>query len=139
MPDAFDYFKSQDADFELVTSPTLQPLRLMYNYNKVTKKIAYVFVNSGCLEEEYKNSDEKGAEAYRLFDDVLEFDYVQKFRDLSSEKMRKVFNQINEEVKEFQAQIDERNNKYKSKGIENHELAWKKTVEDIFDETLKKK
>ena len=53
--------------------------------------------------------------------------------------MRKVFNQINEDVKEFQAQIDERNNKYKIKGIENHELAWKKTVEDIFDETLKKK
>ena len=91
MPDAFDYFKGQDADYELVTSPTLQPLRLMYNYNKVTKKIAYVFVNSACLEEEFKNSDEKGSEAYRLFDDILEFDNVQKFRDLSGEKMRKVF------------------------------------------------
>ena len=117
MPDAFDYFKSQHADFELVTSPTLQPLRLMYNYNKVSKKIAYVFVNSGCLEEEYKNSNEKGAQAYRLFDDTLEFDHVQKYKDLSSEKMRKVFRQINGEVKEFQNQIDKRENKYKSKSV----------------------
>ena len=53
--------------------------------------------------------------------------------------MRKVFRQINEEVKEFQTQIDIREKKYKNKGVEPHESAWKKTVEDIFDETIKKK
>ena len=52
VPRVFDCFKTQDkdADIEIVTSPTLQPLRLMYNYNKVTNKIAHIFVNSRCLD-----------------------------------------------------------------------------------------
>ena len=49
IPSFFECFKAQEATFDIVTSPTLQPLQLMYNYNKVTTKIAYVFVNTGCL------------------------------------------------------------------------------------------
>ena len=49
IPSFFECFKAQEATFDIVTSPTLRPLQLMYNYNKVTKKIAYVFVNTGCL------------------------------------------------------------------------------------------
>ena len=63
IPRVFDFFKGQDADYEIVTCPTLQPLRLMYNYNKVTKKIAYVFINTRCLDQEYKDSYKRGADA----------------------------------------------------------------------------
>ena len=41
----------------------------MYNYNNVTKKVAYIFVNTGSLNKEYKNANERGAQAYKLFDE----------------------------------------------------------------------
>ena len=84
IPRVFDYLKGDDANFEIVTSPTLQPLRLIYNYNKVTKKIAHVFVNTRCLDLDYKNANERGAQAYKLFDEILEFDQVIKYKNPTS-------------------------------------------------------
>ena len=66
----------------------------MYNYNKVTKKIAYVFVNTGCLDKEYKNAHERGSIATELFDDVFEFDEVIKYKDLPSDKVLQVFKKM---------------------------------------------
>ena len=64
IPRAFDFLKSDDAHFEIVTSPTLQPIRLMYNHNKVTKTVAYVFVNTKCRDVKYKNAKQRGMQAY---------------------------------------------------------------------------
>ena len=47
---------------------------MMYNYNKVTKTIAHIFVNTNCRDVPYKNGYERGVQAYKLFDEVLEFD-----------------------------------------------------------------
>ena len=87
IPKVFNYLKSTDADFEIVTSPTLQPLRFMYNYNKVTKKIAHIFVNTECMNLEYKNAYERGLQAYQLFDEILEYDQVFKYKKPTSEKI----------------------------------------------------
>ena len=112
IPQLFDFFKGQDANLEIVTSPTLQPLRLMYSYNKVTRKIAHIFVNTKCLEQEYKNSHEGGAQAYQLFDDILQFDQVFKYKDLSTEKLKRVFQGIKKEVEEFEKEIEDRRIKF---------------------------
>lgn len=81
---------------------------MMYNYNKVTKTIAHVFVNSKCLDVTYKNSQERGIRAHQLFDEVLEFDQVYKYKNPSSIKIKEVFNKIKTEVSEFEAQIKKR-------------------------------
>ena len=52
--------KGEDAQFEIVTSPTMQPLRLMYNHNKVTKTVAHIFVNTRCMDLDYRNAYERG-------------------------------------------------------------------------------
>ena len=59
----------------------------MYNYNKVTKTVAHIFVNSKCLDVPYKNSQERGTQALELFDEVLEFDQVYKYKNPSSIKI----------------------------------------------------
>ena len=56
IPTAFDYLKGQDADFEMVTSNTIQPLRIEYRDNIVTESVAVVFVNTSC--NKVKNMDE---------------------------------------------------------------------------------
>ena len=75
----------------------------MYNYNKVTRKTAHVFVNTKCLEVPYKNGIERGIKAYQLFDEVLEFDQVYKYKNPSSEKIKQIFHKIQTEVVEFEA------------------------------------
>ena len=87
----------------------------MYNYNKVTRKIAHIFVNTKCLEQEYRNSQEGGAQAYQLFDDILQFDQVFKYKDLSTEKLKKVFQRIKKEVEEFEKELEDRRTKFSLK------------------------
>ena len=60
LPKVFNYMKGEDAQFEIVTSPTMQPLRLMYNHNKVTKTVAHIFVNTRCMDLDYRNAYERG-------------------------------------------------------------------------------
>ena len=112
IPRVFNYLKTHDAHLEIVTSPTLQPLRLMYNYNKVTKKIAHIFVNTHCINLEYKNAYERGLQAYKLFDEVLEFDQVFKYKIPSSEKIQQVFKSICKEAELFEKEIQDRKHKY---------------------------
>ena len=54
-PQCFDDLKGRDANFEMVASNTLQPLKLVYNYNVVTRKVARIFVNTytgGLLDDQ---------------------------------------------------------------------------------------
>ena len=60
----------------------------MYNYNKVTKTVAYIFVNTHCIDHKYKNAHERGDQAYRLFDEVLNFDQVFKYKNPTSQKIK---------------------------------------------------
>ena len=46
------------------------------------------FVNTHCIDFKYKNAYERGDQAYRLFDDVLEFDQVYKYKNPSSQKIK---------------------------------------------------
>ena len=46
-PQAFEDLYSGDANFEMATSNTIQPMRIFYRYNVVTISQAVIFVN-GC-------------------------------------------------------------------------------------------
>ena len=48
IPRAFDDMKGKDVNFEMVASNTLQPLRLIYSHNIVTRSIATIFVHTEC-------------------------------------------------------------------------------------------
>ena len=45
-PECFDNIKSDDANFEMATSNTLLPMRLIRQHNVVTHSIAAIFCNT---------------------------------------------------------------------------------------------
>ena len=47
IPVVFDQLKGEDADFEMVTSNSIKPLRLFYTDNKISHAKAVIFVNTG--------------------------------------------------------------------------------------------
>ena len=47
LPAAFETLKSQDAEFEMVTSNNIQRLQMEYNHNIVTRSEAHIFINQG--------------------------------------------------------------------------------------------
>ena len=51
IPAAFEHLKGNDANFEMVTSNTLQPLNLHFHHNIVTKSLAYIFVSEKCKSQ----------------------------------------------------------------------------------------
>ena len=51
IPGAFEHLKGKDANFEMVTSNTLQPLSINYHHNIVTNSIAYIFVCAKCKSQ----------------------------------------------------------------------------------------
>ena len=86
-PTCFDGMKGDDANFEMVASNTLQPMRLPYSFNVVTKSEAVIFLNThtgGLLHElPYKLAAER-AEMHRdLFTNILKFHKVTVFQNLS--------------------------------------------------------
>ena len=50
IPSALDNMRGRDANFEMVISNTIQPLKMLYQYKIVKYKIAYIFWN-----KEYNN------------------------------------------------------------------------------------
>ena len=48
LPYAFQNMVGRDANYEMVTSNTIQPILLSYQHNMVSHSIAYIFVNTGC-------------------------------------------------------------------------------------------
>lgn len=63
-----------DANFETIASNTLQPLNMIYNHNIVTRTIAYIFINDSCNGLPFKSADERGNMAYKLFQNVFQFE-----------------------------------------------------------------
>ena len=55
LPSVFNEIVTKDAKLEIVTKNTLAPLSLIFSHNFVSKKIAYIFVNSGCKNIPYSN------------------------------------------------------------------------------------
>ena len=81
IPHAFEHFKGRDTKLELVLSNTIQPLKLHYAHNIVTKKIAYIFVNTKYQDIIYQNVDERLEFCIELFRDLLGF-HIMSFEDL---------------------------------------------------------
>ena len=61
---------------EMSISNTVQPLKLFREHQVVTKSIAYVFVNTSSKDLVYKNAEQRGKDAQKLFEEILEFDNV---------------------------------------------------------------
>ena len=64
---------------EMTISNTVQPLKLFREHQVVSDSIAYVFVYTKSKDLVYKNSKQRGDEAFLLFKNVLEFKKVEVF------------------------------------------------------------
>ena len=82
IPQAFEQLRGMDANFETVSSNTLQPLNMIHSHNVVTRTIVYIFINDSCREVPVKRAHERGDIAYRLFQHVLGFQEVTTFFNL---------------------------------------------------------
>ena len=83
IPSCFEHLKGEDANFEMVTSNSIQPLNLVYHHNLVTWSIAYIFVNTDCNGFNYVLADTKRTQMELLFKEELNFGNVQVFENLT--------------------------------------------------------
>ena len=67
---------------EMITRNSIQPLKLIYAHNIVKKSVAYIFINTKLNGLAYKNAQEKGVKAAKIFNEVLQFTEVSTFTDL---------------------------------------------------------
>ena len=58
-------------------------MKLIYGHNLVRQGIATIFVNTECDSLKYENAAEKGTQAAKLFTEVLNFNKVFTYTDLS--------------------------------------------------------
>ena len=84
---------------EMSISNTVQPLKLFREHQVVTKSIAYVFVNTESKDLVYKNAVQRGKEAQKLFEEILEFDNVDVCTNFSKAQVLEKLNAL-ERVKE---------------------------------------
>ena len=103
IPSAFEQLKGKDANFEMVTSNLLQPLRLFFSYNIVTNSIAHIFVNTHCNGLKYENASLNGELAGKLFKNVLKFQGVTIHKNLTKEQIIQKLDQLNIQSQEFEA------------------------------------
>ena len=87
-PEIFQDLQGTDTNFELVTSATLQTLRLFYKDNFITKSLAVIFENSKLERKnatalEYKDCEKRAEIARGLYTDVLRFDEVEVCKNYS--------------------------------------------------------
>ena len=57
LPEVFDHLAQTDNGrlrLELVKSNTLQPMNMIFENNRVTDSVAYIFVNTECKGLDYK-------------------------------------------------------------------------------------
>ena len=73
LPYAFQNMVGKDANYEIVTSSTIQPILLSYSHNVANHTIAYIFVNTGCKELEYTDHQLKKDCSVELYSKWLEF------------------------------------------------------------------
>ena len=48
IPESFEQLKGRDANFEMVTSNTIQPVMIEYKHNIVARSAAAIFVSTEC-------------------------------------------------------------------------------------------
>ncbi len=82
-PSCFDNMKSSDANFELVGSNTLQPLRLVRQYNIVSRSIGVIFVNTETRGLNYDGVQKRAELQKEVLSEHLKLDDVQVHTDLS--------------------------------------------------------
>ena len=91
--EVFENLHSNDANFEMASSNTIQPLKIFYRYKIVTDKIAVVFVSGSELEtfddrSRYRKQFPGFAKtAEDLLKEDLEFNDVTVWTDLSKSSM----------------------------------------------------
>ena len=79
LPVGLEHMKGKDANFETVTSNTIQPVQLNFYDKVITDSIAYIFVNTDCNGLAYKQAEIKGEKLEELYTTVLEFKEVKMF------------------------------------------------------------
>ena len=102
---------------------------MIMSHNHVTKKIAYVFINSECRGVPYKNAINRGKQAQKLFDEVFEFDEVHTLRNPSTRMVKDAIRRLKDQAEEFERRVEKRNKK-------NPGLNFKAIVEEKFTEQV---
>ena len=117
LPDIFSQMVNKDADIELVTSNTLQPMNMILSHNIMTDSVAYIFVNTECKGIEYPNANEKGNTAYKLFREVFGFQDVCSFTNLSRSQIIGKLMELKKKSVDFEKKVEvQRINYEKKKG-----------------------
>ena len=70
----FDDLKGSDANFEMIQSNTIQPVRLEYKDNFATKTLAVLFAFNKCKDLTYAGAMDRQAAYKKLFEETLNFD-----------------------------------------------------------------
>ena len=101
--DCFDDLVGRDANFEIVASQTLQPVKLHFSHNVVTESIAVIFLNTNLKGLKYGGGPERASMLENLFKEVLEFDTVKVHTDLKKEQIREVLESLKKRADDFEA------------------------------------
>ena len=68
--------KGKDANFEMVTSNTIQPILLTFRDKVVNHSISRIFINTDLNGKPWKNVELKAHELKELYEEILEFNDV---------------------------------------------------------------
>ena len=107
LPYAFQNMVGRDANYEMVTSNTIQPILLSYQHNMVSHSIAYIFVNTGCQDLEYKDHALKKEKTESLYRKYLEFDEVYVFENKSKMEIIDILNDLRLKALEYESETSQ--------------------------------
>ena len=85
----------------MVLSNSLQSMRLFYDSEIATKKIAYIFVNTECNGFKYNNTENRSQHAINLFQNILQFKKVHIFQNLAKSQIIEKLDVIQVFAKKF--------------------------------------
>ena len=108
LPQAFEQLRGKDADFETVSSNSLQPLNLIHNHNVVTRTIVYIFINDSCREVPVRRAHERGDIAYKLFQHVYGFQEVTTFLNLTKDEVIDKLKRLKKIAESFEDEVEAR-------------------------------
>ena len=83
-PDILDRLQGSDTNIEMVTSSTIQKLRISVQSFQITQSAAYIFSNSsvrrdGLVPLFYSDCEKRTQETEEFFNDLLKFDKVEVY------------------------------------------------------------
>ena len=76
LPQGLEHLKGKDANFEMVTSNTIQPILLNFRDKVVNHSISRIFVNTDLNGKPWKNTELKAHEVKELYEEILQFNDV---------------------------------------------------------------